>query len=111
MPPLELEIQNQQTKQWAKIGEIKPSDRPGSISDNTPQGRQIYLFSCKDDDSGAIIYRSKFGTDVDLSNTVRSVSNLTGFETVKELKKGESYERSVKTDQSSESRRIKFTHK
>ena len=111
MAPLELEVQNQQTKQWTKAGEVKPGDRPGSISDNTQQGRQVYLFSCKSDDSGSIIYRSKFGVDVDLSNTTRLVENLTGFETVKELIRGESFEITVKTDRSPEPRKIRFTHK
>ena len=111
MPPLEFEVHNQQAKQWAKIGDIKPNDRPGSISDNTPQGRQVYLFSCKKDDSGSIIYRSKFGMDVDLSDTARLINNLTGFETVKELTRGQSFEITVKTDRSPEPRKIRFTHK
>lgn len=111
MPPLEIETQHPQTKSWIKIGEVKTGDSPGTISDNTPQGRQIYLFSCKDDDSGSVIYRSKFGMDVDLSNTSRLVNNLTGFETVKELSKGESFEMTIKTDRSPEPRDIRFTHK
>ncbi|MDP2638101.1 MAG: hypothetical protein Q8P26_03500 [Candidatus Levybacteria bacterium] len=110
MPPLEIRMQHPLTEQWIKFGEVKPEDRPGSISDNTSQGRQIYLFSCKDDDSGSTIYRSKLGIDVDLSDTVRLVNNLTGFETVKDLSKGESFEIIVKTDRSKESRNIKFTH-
>lgn len=111
MAPLELEIRHPLTKEWVKAGEVKPGDQPGSISDNIQQGRQVYLFSCKKDDSGSIIYRSKLGVDVDLSNTARLVSNLTGFETVKELSKGESFEMSVKTDRSPEPRHIRFTHK
>ena len=110
MAPLEIEVQSV-GKQWVKAGEVKPGDRHGSISDNTPQGRQIYLFSCNADDSGSVIYRSKLGLDIDLSNTARIVENLTGFEAVKEISKGESFEMTVKTDRNPEPRHIRFTHK
>ena len=110
MAPLEIEVQSVD-EQWVEVGEVKPGDRPGSISDSTPKGRQVYLFSCKGDDSGSTIYRSKFGMDVDLSNTARLINNLTGFETVKELSKGESFEMNVKTDRAPEPRHIRFTHK
>ncbi|MEK7182805.1 MAG: hypothetical protein AAB694_01460 [Patescibacteria group bacterium] len=112
MAPLSLEAYNPDKNSWITLDEIKPLDRPGSISDNRPDGeRDIYLLECAPDDSHSTIYRSKLGVDVDLTSQIRSVTSASGLEVIKELKKGESFEMDVKTDRSSQPSRIRFTHK
>lgn len=104
MSPLNLEVFNPQGSEWRKVGELKPGQPPGSISQNKPDGsREIYFFECNSDDSESIIYRSKAGVDAATSH-VRSVGTA-GLETVRVLKNGESHTISIKVD-TSDVRRI-----
>lgn len=111
MSPLRVEVLNQQN-QWVQVGsEIKPGGPVGSISNNKHNGtREIYLLSCAPDNSKSIIYRSGFGTDIDLGPQREVLLALDKLEVVKELKKGESYEMFIKTDRSPEPRKIRFSH-
>jgi hypothetical protein len=87
MAPLLLEIYNANKKNWIKVGEVKPGDPPGCLSDNKPDGRYIYVFECFPDDSESVIYRSKFGVDIEIGQ-MRAFATLS-LEVVKELQKGE----------------------
>ncbi len=98
--------------EWKKIGELKPGDPIGSISNNKPNGtRDIYMFECLPDGSKSIIYRSKAGIDIEYGLT-RMVTTE-GAEVIKELRIGdEPYIMEVSTDRSPKSRRqIRFTYK
>lgn len=112
MSPLRVEIYNPEARNWIKIGEVKPNDLPGSISDNKSDGsRDVYMFECAADNSKSTIYRSGFGADIDLGS-MRVVSpDPSQLEVVKELNKNESFEMVVKTDKSPGPRRIRFSHK
>jgi hypothetical protein len=112
MAPLELETYNSESKSWIKVGEIKPGDRPGSVSDNKPDGRRdVYLFECAADDSKTTLYRSIGGADLDLSSSERGLIPISGLETVKELQKGETYTLTIKTDRSPQLRQFRLSHK
>lgn len=86
MAPLTLEM-HVPAKGWIKIGEARPGDPTGSISDNKPDGsRDIYMFVCLPDDSKSVIYHSRGGVDTEMG-PLRVVSP-TGVDIIKELKKG-----------------------
>ena len=108
MAPLKIEVYGRDT--WAKVGDIKPGNPSGSISNNNPNGsRDVYVFECLPDNSGSVIYRSKGGCDAE-TGRARVLSTI-GTEVVRELKRGDlPYEMEVKTDRSAETRRIRFTH-
>ncbi|MCX6774499.1 MAG: hypothetical protein NTY99_00195 [DPANN group archaeon] len=109
MAPLDVEICGPDEK-WIKVNTVKPIDLPGSITDNKPDGsRELYIFQCSLDGLYSIIYRSKAG--IDAEKGLGRMITTTGLDVVKELKKGDKpYEMSIKTDKSSETRRIRFVH-
>ena len=113
MPPLEIEIYHEGKKIWVKAGEIKPGDRPGSISDNKPTGkRDIYILECARDDSKSTIYRSVFGLDLESSEEERTIFfDRSKREVLRELAKGESFEMTVRTDKVRQATQFRFTHK
>lgn len=112
MAPLEIEVYNKQVGRWVKAGEVKPGDRPGSMSDSKADGkRDIYLFECAADDSKSIIYRSAFGADLESAKEERTIFlDPSKRVVIKELVKGESYEMTVTTERARQSSRIRFTH-
>ncbi|OGE78054.1 hypothetical protein A3J19_01080 [Candidatus Daviesbacteria bacterium RIFCSPLOWO2_02_FULL_41_8] len=108
---LGVEVYNAMAKDWVQLPELKPGDRPGSVSQNKPDGeREVYLFECAPDNSHSTIYRSTFGADTEIAET--RVITTAGLEIVKELKRGEEpYVLTLKTDISDARRIIRFTHK
>ena len=95
---------------WIEIAALNPRDRPGSISDNKPDGgRDVYLFECEPDDSKSTIYQYR-GSDTEFG-LVRLV-DLEGIEVVKELRRGDKpYEMRVKPGKVPEHTQIRFTHR
>lgn len=112
MAPLHIEIFHPEYKEWLRVGKVHPTDPPGSISDNKPDGkRDLYQFECEKDDSKSTIYRSGLGVDMEVGTRFReAIIDPSKLEIVKELKKGESFEMDVKSDKSPTSRKIRFTH-
>jgi hypothetical protein len=55
------------------------------LSDNKSDERYIYVFECFPDDSESVIYRSKFGVDIEIGQ-MRAFATLS-LEVVKELKR------------------------
>lgn len=109
MSPLRLEILGPTGDQWFRVGEVKPGDRPGSVSQNLPDGgREVYVFSPDPDDSKSTISKSVGG--VDPANPARRTVFTEQLETVATLKDGESYTLSLKSDTSPERRIVRFTH-
>lgn len=111
MPPLHIEVFNPGNKEWVRAGEVHPTDPKGSMSDNKPNGRDVYIFECAKDDSKSTIYRSGLGIDIEVGKFREISMDASRLEIVKELKDGESFEIEVKTDRSPEKRKIRFTHK
>lgn len=88
MPPLSLSVKTGDGN-WKEFGVLRPGNRPGSISDNTPEGRrEVYVFACWPDDSRSVVSRSAGGADAATDDARRIIS--AGFEVVKVLRKGES---------------------
>ena len=44
MPPLRIMIHQEASDAWTEVGRIMPGDQPGSMSDNTEHGRDIYVW-------------------------------------------------------------------
>lgn len=111
MSPLYIEVLHPIDNRWLKVGQINPKDRPGSLSHNREDGkREMYVFSCADDDLKSVIYKSGFGTDSE-SGITRTISDFSRPEIIKELKKGESFEMKIKNDKSPEAMTLRFSHK
>ena len=98
-------------KEWIKAGELNPGDRPGSISNNNPDGsRDVYLFECETNNNRSVIYRSSAGINTEVENL--RVANVQGLEVIKELSKNDpTLEMKVKTDRSQHYRVIRFIHR
>ena len=109
MPPLRIEVLDQNTEQWHEAGVINPGDPYGSISDNTDQGREVYYFGVDMLEGKAVIKKSLGGIDVAIASG-RLISNQAGLAIVAELEPGEQHQLNVKTDISSEPKQIRFTH-
>ena len=78
----------------------------GSLSNNTPEGRDILRFSCEGGHS--VIERSEGGFDVELEQL--RVLGASGFEVLAILHNGESYEFDLRTDRMVEMVRTRFRH-
>lgn len=92
---------------WRKIGQIGPSDPPGSLTDSSDNKREIYSFKCYGDYS--VISRSAGGFDYKVGGVGRMISSF-GLIPVSTLRAGESYEKHIKSDRLPESVLIRFTH-
>lgn len=110
MAPLNIEVYNPERSDWIKAGELKPGDRPGSMSQNKPDGsRDIYMFECALDDSHSTIYRSALGADTEIGDA--RLVTTTGLEVVKELRKGDQpFILTLRPDERVR-RMARFTHK
>lgn len=107
MSPLRAEIWT--PKGWVPAFEIRPGDRSGSLSDVKPGGRrEIYFLECKPDDSGSTISRSTLGVDREVG-PLREVVTA-GRETVRELRRGESFEMTLQPETSPAPQKMRFSH-
>lgn len=52
MSVLILESYDEARGGWVVAEELRPGDRPGSLSDNAPLGRRVYVFGLDADDEG-----------------------------------------------------------
>jgi hypothetical protein len=109
MPPLRLEIFNDQDNTWHQAGVMQPGDRYGSVSDNTEHGRDIYYFGMDVIEGKAVIKKSLAGFDIE-EGELRSIDTLGGLSLLASLEPGEQYELIVKTDKSPKPRKLRFTH-
>ena len=100
MSPLNVEVLHNVDKQWIKLGEVGPLDKPGSLSNIKSKGKKdIYLFKCEKDDSKSVIYRSES----------KNVTDFSELEIVKEVKKGESFIIDMKTN--GNAKKVRFSQK
>jgi hypothetical protein len=93
---------------WNKVVKLGPYDRPGSLSNVTPEGSEIIIFECAEDDSRTTISRSKKGahTEQGRARTIYSWEK----EEIVELKPGQFYEMDI-TTQDGSSAKVRFRHK
>ena len=89
--PLLIQIKKGAT--WVDLATLKPGDNPGSISDNLPEKRELYVFKCSGDDLYSVLLRSKQGIDVE-SQSARVILSK-DFETVRTLRKGDTHDLGV----------------
>lgn len=110
MSPLRIDVYNPKGQEWVEVGELNPGDRPGTISQNKPNGsRELYVFHCEPDDKSSIVYRAKNGVDITDSQT--RVFIPSDLKEVARLRDGDPpYVLTVKTDVSEDRRIIRFTH-
>ena len=102
--PLKIETHHH-LKGWTEIGR---TEGLGSVSHNPEGGgREIYMFFSEGDKS--FIYRSKGGVDRATSE-IREITNLKGWELVKELGFGESHTMDLRSDTRKMARTVRFTH-
>jgi hypothetical protein len=81
---------------WRTIDPVlRHGDRPGSLSDNTLESREIILFAC--DKEQAVVYRSLAGLDNEPSPLTREIMS-TNLEILAVLSPGKSYEKDIITD-------------
>ncbi|MFZ5933051.1 MAG: hypothetical protein ACOYT7_03195 [Patescibacteria group bacterium] len=112
MAPCEVEFRLQGREEWVRLRQLNSGEAPGSFTDVSKGGREVYLFECSPDDSFTIIYRSKSGIDYDLGTRgeERVVVPTEKPEVVKVLSKGESYEIEVTTERG-RTGTFRFAHK
>ena len=93
MSPCEVEGRPQGQNEWFEINSLVPGDKPGIITNGSGGEKQIFIFRCDPDGSSTTVYRSGFGSDFALENSVpKLLKPLTELEVVTKLKKGESIE-------------------
>lgn len=108
--PLAVEIRVHNT--WAPISVLSPGAQPGSISNNTPDGkREIYLFECAADDQSSTISKSEAGIDFLSQDRRKRVIESVRKNVIATLREGDApFEITVRTDISSDLRVLRFKH-
>lgn len=94
MSGLLYEIGTEAAGKWAKLATLTPDDPPGSISQNTPAGRDVIMFYCAGGYS--VIERSVLGADTEIG-AMRAITTA-GTERLATLKPGQTYEADVVSD-------------
>lgn len=89
---------------WRRIGVLRPGGEPGSMSHNTPAGREVVVFACLDDH--ALVQRSVAG--VDSATPATRVISSAGLELVARLGPGEDVVLWVRTDVASRAHKVRF---
>lgn len=115
MSPLRVEAYNPELSRWVQVGqELGPTDRPGTISSNLPDGtREIYQFFCAEDNSHSVVQKLPLGLDAEIGHLrILDAQNVADAVRVATLRKGDQpYRLTVKTDRSPQRRIIRFTHR
>ncbi len=105
---LSVEVKVPKSDDWMALNDVKVGDPDGSISDNQPDGRDIYIFGIDPIENCGYIKKSKLGFDTERADT-RAISSL-GFVTIAALAHQESFVLTVQTDKSPETRDLRFTY-
>ncbi|HSX32670.1 MAG TPA: hypothetical protein VLF43_05395 [Candidatus Saccharimonadales bacterium] len=99
MPPLRVEVTVPGEDNWKPLGQLDAGDRFSSLSDNTPDGRSVFIFGINPVDNCAYVKQSEFGVDVTGPNG-RTVIAVGGFTTIATIRNAERYELTVTPDES-----------
>ena len=94
MSGLLYEIRGEGIATWTAVAALTPSDPPGSISQNTPERRDVIMFRCAGDHS--VVERSVAGADTEVGRDRLVVTMDT--EVLATLTAGQSYEADVISD-------------
>lgn len=107
--PLSVEVYHKgRIEGWAFVGMLPPG-KSGSLSNNKPDGaHEIIVFECADDDSHSSIKKSKAGIDA-ADSAHREILSV-DMELIKLLRRGESYEMKIKTDNGKKAELTRFMH-
>ncbi len=105
---LSVEIKVPKSEDWIALNDVKVGDRDGSLSDNQPDGRNVYIFGVDPIENLGYIKKSELGVDTEQADA-RVVSSL-GFVTIAALAHQESFELTVLPDRSPEPRHLRFTY-
>lgn len=108
--PLHIQARRMSEDAWSPPAVLSPEDHPGSMSSNTPGGRDIYFFACLEGDAKSVIYRSGAGADVDTAQARIIYPDDSRITLVKELVRGESHEMEVLTDRGTAPLFVRFSH-
>ncbi|MDE1869087.1 MAG: hypothetical protein KGH60_03950 [Candidatus Micrarchaeota archaeon] len=94
---------------WKRLGELRPGDHQGSLSDNKPDGhREVYVFRCEPDGRSSKLLRSAAGVDSE-EGTERTIIPLGNFDIVKVLRTGDTYDLPITTPKGAQTV-IRFKH-
>lgn len=102
-----MEILNAETGKWRQIAALAAGETPGSVSNNSPTGRDVIQFTCNGHFS--LIERSMGGVDSEHGDLRMTAS--VGFEPVARLEDGQDYEFDLQTDRMPAPARCRFRHK
>lgn len=109
MAPLEIDIFS--GNGWKNAGEIKPGEKPGSLTNYVNGRKDVYVLSCAPDDSTSVIHRITDVLDHKLKNGTRRILNTSDQKVVDTLNSGESHELILKTSPEGKIRKFRFSHK
>lgn len=111
MSPLHVQVQNLEGTGWLKFGEpLEPGEKPGSISNNLPDGRrEVVFFECMPDDKSSVIYRAIRTVEQEYGNQ-RTLTSSELAEPIILRDGSKPYEVDIKTDIGTEAT-LRFTHK
>ncbi len=87
---------------------VKPGDPPGSISDNKPGKRDIYLFECARNDEQSTLFKSRRGVDVEISESRIVMSE--GLEKIRTLMRNDRHDIVVTTEDGTDVL-VRFEHR
>lgn len=90
---------------WRSIGQV-PGDRSGSLSNNTPTGREVIHFTCHGEHS--TIERSIGGVDTEIGLLRKTLT--VGLEELARLGAGDVHELDLQTDRMTRPARFRFRH-
>lgn len=69
MSSLRIEAYRGDLSKWVQVGKIGPHDPAGTMSSNLSDGtREIYQFSCAEDDSYSVVRKLPLGIDVEIGH-------------------------------------------
>lgn len=109
MPSLHVELNvspPDRPARWWRFCTLKPEDGEDSLSDNTPEGRDIYVFGINEADDYAYINKIETERQTDQDNPVQHL----GYIAVTTLADTESYAFDIQTDVHPEPQTVRFTY-
>ena len=102
MATLYLEAYDPERGGWIVAGTLRPGERPGSLSDNTPEGRVTYTYALAADGRHATIGHTAVGL------LYRDGSVATFADVVRTLGPGEEHEMEITSDVGRKRQRVRF---
>lgn len=106
-----VEVYNPKTKKYITVGEVNPTDPPGSFSNVDDEGNsEIILFECARDNSKTTITRSKQGATIEQGSVRILMDDASKSENVRELTDGQTHTMNIRPRIHTAHSKIRFTH-